>query len=192
LAPSPLRLAEIFFNWTLAVILIMNIIFDKRLGLSLMNRLRLLSSVLHIYHVIENSSFSTICKSSVSPDSAKHIVPILCIWCYNDCLVTWTVVSLTTAKFKPLIFSMSGFALSYTVNMFSLLILYDFCLLPAQFHYIIVYIWKVESCANHRLVCTLENLQWCGKPCFAGAAILRGRCLPLIPKQGKHKSLLTW
>jgi hypothetical protein len=36
------------------------------------------------------------------------------------------VVSLTTAKFKPLIFSMSGFALSYTVNVFILMILYDF------------------------------------------------------------------
>jgi hypothetical protein len=40
---------------------------------------------------------------------------------------------------------MSGFALSYTMNMFILMILYDFCLLPAQFYYIIVYIGKVES-----------------------------------------------
>jgi hypothetical protein len=37
---------------------------------------------------------------------------------------------LTTAKFKPLIFSMSGFAFSFIANMFILMIVYDFCLLP--------------------------------------------------------------
>jgi hypothetical protein len=31
-------------------------------------------------------------------------MPILCISCYNGSLVTWTVVRLTTAKIKPLIF----------------------------------------------------------------------------------------
>jgi hypothetical protein len=56
-------------------------------------------------------------------------MPILC---YNGSLVTWTVISLTTAKFKPLIFYMSGFALSYTANMFGLIIVYDFCLSSAQ------------------------------------------------------------
>jgi hypothetical protein len=60
-------------------------------------------------------------------------MPILRILRYNGSLVTWTVLSLTTVKFKPLIFSMSGFALSYTTNMFILIILYDFCLLLAQF-----------------------------------------------------------
>jgi hypothetical protein len=40
---------------------------------------------------------------------------------------------------------MSDFALSYTANMFILMILYDFCLLSAHFCYTIVYIWKVES-----------------------------------------------
>jgi hypothetical protein len=63
----------------------------------------------------------------------------------QDNLVTWTVVSLTTAKFNPLIFSTSGFTLSYTANMFIIMILYDFCLFTAQFYYIIVYIRKVES-----------------------------------------------
>jgi hypothetical protein len=57
------------------------------------------------------------------------------------------------------------------------MIVYDFCLLPAQFCYITVYIWK--HCANRRPVCTLENFQWCREPCFAGAALLSGRCLPL-------------
>jgi hypothetical protein len=55
-------------------------------------------------------------------------MPILTILYYNDSLVTWTVARLTTAKFKPLIFSESGFALSYTTNMFILMILYDFWL----------------------------------------------------------------
>jgi hypothetical protein len=32
-------------------------------------------------------------------------MPILCILCYNGSLVIWTVVSLATAKFRPLIFS---------------------------------------------------------------------------------------
>jgi hypothetical protein len=56
--------------------------------------------------------------------------------------------NLTVAKFKPLIFSICGFALSYTANMFILMIVYDFCLLPGQFYYIIVYTWTVESCVQ--------------------------------------------
>jgi hypothetical protein len=50
--------------------------------------------------------------------------------------------------------------------------------------------WK--PCANHGLVCTLENFQWCGEPCFIGAAIARARCLLLIPRWDKHKSLSIW
>jgi hypothetical protein len=71
-------------------------------------------------------------------------MPILCILCYNGSLVTWTVVSLTAAKCKHFILSMSGFAFSYTVNMFILMILY-FCLSPEQFCHIIVRIWKIEN-----------------------------------------------
>jgi hypothetical protein len=56
-------------------------------------------------------------KSSVSTAFAEDIMLILHILCYNGSLVTRTVVSLTTANFKPLMFSMSGFALSYTANM---------------------------------------------------------------------------
>jgi hypothetical protein len=50
--------------------------------------------------------------SPVSPGFAKQIIPILLTLCYNGSLVTWKVASLTTAKFKPLIISMSDFALS--------------------------------------------------------------------------------
>jgi hypothetical protein len=70
---------------------------------------------------------------------------VLRILRYNDSLVTWIVVSLTTAEFKSLIFSVSGIAVSYTANIFILVILYDFRLLPAQFCYLIVYIRKVQS-----------------------------------------------
>jgi hypothetical protein len=51
-------------------------------------------------------------KSSVSTGFTVQIMPIFHILCYNGSLVIWTVVSLTTAKFKPLIFSTSGFTLS--------------------------------------------------------------------------------
>jgi hypothetical protein len=113
---------------------------------SLMNRLHPCQVyVSHIQRVIENSSLYTIYKFSVSTGFAEQIMPILRILCHNGSLVTWTVVSLTTAKFKPLIFSMSGFALSCTANMFILMILYDFCLLPAQICYIIVCIRKADS-----------------------------------------------
>jgi hypothetical protein len=52
---------------------------------------------------------------------------------------------MTTARFKPLVFSVSGFALSYIANMFILMILYDFCVSPAKFCYVIAYIGQVES-----------------------------------------------
>jgi hypothetical protein len=99
----------------------------------------------NIQHVIENSSFCTLNKYPISTGLAEQIMPILRILCYNGSLVTWTVVSLTIAKYNPLIFYISGFALSYTANMFNLMILYDFCFLPTQFCYIIINIRKVES-----------------------------------------------
>jgi hypothetical protein len=114
--------------------------------------------------------------------------------CYNGSLVTWLVVSLTTAKFNPLIFSMYWFTLSYAANMFILMILYDFCLFPAQFCYMYNHIhmedWKLRI--NPGSMCNLKDFQWCGEPCFAGTAILRGSCLLLIPRRCNHKSLLTY
>jgi hypothetical protein len=66
---------------------------------------------------------------------------------------------------------MPGFALCHTADMFILMILYDFCLLPAQFRYIIVYIRKVES--------PVQMLDRCAPwKIFNGArmTLLRGRC----------------
>jgi hypothetical protein len=51
------------------------------------------------------SSFCTEHQSSVSIGFTEQIMPILRILCYNGSLVIRKVVSLTTVKFKPLIFS---------------------------------------------------------------------------------------
>jgi hypothetical protein len=163
---------------------------DERMGLSHMNTLCLCQVYIsHVYHVIENSSLCTIYKSSVSPGFAEQIMSILLILCYNGSLVTWTVISFTAAKFKLLIFFVPGFAVSYAANMFILMILF---LLVActilLYNHIHMEGWK--PCRNCGPVCTLENFQWHGEPCFAGAANLRCRCLLLIPRQGKRKSLL--
>jgi hypothetical protein len=117
--------------------------------------------------------FSLCTSPLVSSGFAKQIMTILRILCYNRGLVSWTVVSLTTATFKPLIFSMSGFTLSYTANMFILMSLYDFCLSPAQFCYIIVYIWKTESrvqiadrCAPWKIFRLVRRTLFCRRCCF--------------------------
>jgi hypothetical protein len=80
--------------------------------------------VSQIEHVTKNSSLCTSYKFSVSTGFAGQIMPIH-ILCYNDSLVTWTAISLTTAKFKALIFSTSDFALFSATNMFILMALYE-------------------------------------------------------------------
>jgi hypothetical protein len=50
--------------------------------------------------------------------------PIISSSFYNSSLVTWTVVCLTAAKFKPLIFPVSQLALSNVANIFIFMILY--------------------------------------------------------------------
>jgi hypothetical protein len=88
---------------------------------------------------------------------------------------------------------MSGFTLSYTTNMFILMIPYGFCLFPVQFCYIIIYTWKVKSCVHIAERCAPWKISSGGaEPCFPGAAILRGRCLPLIPRRDKRMLLPFW
>jgi hypothetical protein len=72
----------------------------------------------------------SIYKPSASPGFPKYIMRILLF--YATTVASSLERSYLNTKFKPLIFSMSGFALSCTANMFILMILYDFCLLPAQ------------------------------------------------------------
>jgi hypothetical protein len=99
--------------------------------------------ILHVSHVIEY--IYNIYKASVSPGSVQQIMPYFWYFPYNGSLVTWTVICLTTAKFKPFIFRVLGFALSNGVNIFVIMILYDLCLLPALFCYVIIYKWDLES-----------------------------------------------
>jgi hypothetical protein len=85
---------------------------------------------MHVWHIQRP------CQSRLG--AADH-APNSCSSCYNRCLVTWTVMCLTTTKLKPLIFSVSGFAISNVTNDCIFMMLYYFCLLPAQFHSIIMY-----------------------------------------------------
>jgi hypothetical protein len=82
-----------------------------------------------------------LCQSRVS--TADHALSLVAP--ATTGLVSWTVVCLPAAKFKPLIFRVSGFALSNVANICIFMILFDFCLLPASFCYLIIYIWKFES-----------------------------------------------
>jgi hypothetical protein len=106
----------------------------------------------------------------------------------NDGLVTWTVIHMTAAKFKPLIFSVSGFALSNVANNF-----HDFgwlllvaCMILLCNHKRMAY---EEIYAFREPMCASENCRWCREPYFAVSAISIGDILPQIPRQGKHKSL---
>jgi hypothetical protein len=71
---------------------------------------------------------------------------------------------MTTAKFKPLIFSVLGFALSNVVNIFIFMILDDFCLLPAWPGYVIINVQNLEilmhianQCAPRKIANAMEN-----------------------------------
>jgi uncharacterized BrkB/YihY/UPF0761 family membrane protein len=70
-------------------------------------------------------------KASVSPGVVQQIMPILLTLRCNGTSDTWTIVRLTAAKFKHLIFPVLGFALSYVTNILVFMILYYLCLLPA-------------------------------------------------------------
>jgi hypothetical protein len=95
----------------------LNVLSDEKMDVSLMKRLRLSEAyVSHIQHVTEDYSLYTIYRSSVSPGLVKKIMSILYILRYNDCLVTWTVVSLAAVKFKPLVFSLPRRLSLYSLN----------------------------------------------------------------------------
>jgi hypothetical protein len=134
-----------------------------------------------------NLFFCTIHKSSVSPGFAKQIMPILFILCYKGSLVAWMYVCLTSLSY---FLCLAAPRPVYCERVHS----HDFVCLLLVACTILLYNrihkedWK--PCENREFVCTLENFQCCGQPCFIGAAILR--VLPLIPRREKHKSLLNW
>jgi hypothetical protein len=149
-------------------------------------------SSVHMAHVACCGKFffvhymQVLCQSRLC--KGDHAYPV---YYYNGCLDIWTVVTLKAVKFKQLIFSMSGFYLSYPANIF---LFHNFVwpLLAActilAYNRIHTEVWK--PCAKSAPRCTLENFQWCAEPCFIGAVILREKRLPQIPRRGKHKSLL--
>jgi type III secretory pathway component EscS len=55
---------------------------------------------------------------------------------------------MTAAKFKPLTFSVSSFALSIVANIFVFMILDYFCLLIALFCYVIINVQNFETILN--------------------------------------------
>jgi hypothetical protein len=84
---------------------------------------------------------------------------------YYGSLVTWTVVCLTAAKFKRLIFPVSGFSLSNVANIsLSWFSMTSACCLNnfVMYNHTRTGVWKPN--AFREPVCALENCQWCGEP----------------------------
>jgi hypothetical protein len=112
----------------------------------------------------------------VSAGFTEQIMLLLPILCYNGSLVTWTVVSLTNAKFKPLHLVLYR-KYVHSHDFVWLLLAVCTILLHNRVH---TEGWKL--CANRRLMCTLENSN--------GVQNLVLHALPLIPRRDKRKSLL--
>jgi hypothetical protein len=95
-----------------------------------------------------------------------------------------------STNYKPLISFMSDFALPYAGNMIILMILCDSCLLPAQFCYTTVYIWKMKTrvqVADQYAPWIISNGE--EELFFSGAAILRSGCLYRIPRLSIGRSV---
>jgi hypothetical protein len=76
----------------------------------------------------------------------------------NDSIVACTLLHMTAAKFKPLTFSVSGFALSNVANIFIFMILDDFCLLPTWFYYVIINVRHMKSLMHIANRCALRKI----------------------------------
>jgi hypothetical protein len=100
LVSSPLRLTVrdlFFFNRALVVIVLMYHPLWRKDGFAS-------SSNVGIAHIACYRKFFLLHYTQVNTGFTEQIMSMLRILCYNGSLVTWTVVSLTTAKSKPLIF----------------------------------------------------------------------------------------
>jgi hypothetical protein len=121
LASRPLRLTtrDIFKLILAVIVLVYHPLWREDRFASYKYAWPFLKYIFRMYSILlKKSCFWTAQKSSVSRGFAEQVMPILHILCCNGCLVTWTAVSLTTARFKLLIFYMFGFTLPYTANMF--------------------------------------------------------------------------
>jgi hypothetical protein len=89
---------------------------------------------------------------------------------YNSSLVTWTVVCLTAAKFKPLTFSVGLRFVQYSEHFhchdLELLLLVA-CIVLSYSH---IPMTSGKPYAFLEPVCAFEKCHWWGVPCFAGAA----------------------
>jgi hypothetical protein len=93
-----------------------------------------------LYDISVDLYIQCVYKVSFIQGSVQQILPYFSSSGYNGSLITLTVIRLISAKFKPFIFSVSGFVLSNIANMCILMIRNDLCLLPALFGYIIVHV----------------------------------------------------
>jgi hypothetical protein len=90
------------------------------------------------YNILSNillSKAKSKVKSSVSPGFAEQTIPIFFTLCYNGSLITLKGRKLNNRQVEAPI---CGFALSYTMNMFILMILYDLCF---RLHNFIIYLY---------------------------------------------------
>jgi hypothetical protein len=104
---------------------------------------------------------------------------MLLILCYYGILVIWTVVSFTTANFKPLTFYVWLRLVLQHEHVHSHYFVWLLLVACTILLYNRIHTESSKLCENLGPVYTLENLKWCRKACFVGAAILRGGCLPL-------------
>jgi hypothetical protein len=108
----------------------------------------LLFTVLHVFLVL--------CIYNIYNAWNIRSCPNSCSSRYNGWLVTWTVVRLTASKLKALIYSLSGFIFADVTNICVFMILFDLCLLPTQFHYVVKYTVLGKPCATRGPVRPLE------------------------------------
>jgi hypothetical protein len=108
---------------------------------------------------------------------------------YHGILDTWTVVHMTTAKFKPPFFCVGPRLVQCNEHFH----FHDFVWLLLVACMILLCNHKpMEFGKPHAYrgpMCASENCRWCGEPYFAGAAMSISGILPQIPRRSKHKSL---
>jgi hypothetical protein len=73
-------------------------------------------------------------------------------------LVSWTLVGLTAAKFKPLIHLMTGFSLSNTMYIWICLVYDSFCLCPVTCSYIVIHLRNFDSHMQFADWCALVKI----------------------------------
>jgi hypothetical protein len=79
--------------------------------------------------------------------NARPISPGIADWANGIYLQQFRhlkIVYLIATKYEPFMFPMLGFVFAHVSNIYIIVILYDFCLLPAYLGYVIVNVWNLE------------------------------------------------